>query len=175
MSEIEVTTCIQESHGILMKGLMDKSQTPPGQFSTKPRKTIFDNKAFIYPHFLLEEIVFEAVLTVITQYNEIMMFEIPKLQHDEPKIEMTLKSATLLLFGFLTLHLFADGNGRLARLLYSHCLSNFCPFQTSIYNVFSPSTRDDYLRALDLRRKSLILQQEPHSYAESAKQEVIKI
>ncbi|CAC5399074.1 unnamed protein product [Mytilus coruscus] len=167
VGEIDVETCIQDCHGVLMRDLLDETKTQPGKFSVLPRSANFDGKDFFYPSYATEEIAFQAVDTIVLEYNKMVM-EISKIKNKHEKLEHSLKCATVLLFGFLTLHPFSDGNGRLARLLCSHCLKVFCPFPTSIYNVFSHSTRDDYLRALVNARQHLNIDPDQLKHAEDA-------
>ncbi|CAC5399076.1 unnamed protein product [Mytilus coruscus] len=150
-----------------MHDLLDETKTQPGKFSVLPRSANFDGEDFFYPSFATDEIAFQAVDTIVLEYNK-MVREISKIKNEHEKLELSLKCATVLLFGFLTLHPFSDGNGRLARLLCSHCLKVFCPFPTSIYNVFSYSNRDDYLRALVNARKHLKIDSDQIQHAEDA-------
>ena len=64
------------------------------------------------------------------------------------------KACSWLLFEMLDLHPFADGNGRLCRLLCSYVLSTCTPFPTPIYNTWSSSSKNDYMEALVEARKS---------------------
>jgi Fic family protein len=104
-----------------------------------------------------------------------MIDEISNDKSERNKLENSFKCASVLLFGFLMLHPFADGNGRLARLLCSHCLNVFSPFPTAIYNVFSPSTRDDYIIALVNARKNLELSSDQIEFPTDAGREALLI
>ena len=116
----------------------------------------FKGKLHHYPCYKTEDIADEAIQAIVLHYN-MMIDDISKDKLEKNKLENSFKCASVLLFGFLTLHPFADGNGRLARLLCSHCLNMFSPFPTAIYNMFSPSTRDDYITAIVNARKNLEL------------------
>ena len=60
-----------------------------------------------------------------------------------------------MLFELLDLHPFGEGNGRLCRILCSYLLSYFSPLPTPVYNVWTYSTKDDYLEALKRTRKTV--------------------
>jgi hypothetical protein len=139
-----------------MKDVMTKDKTVPGKFSVLMRYTEFNGEKYYYPHYETEDVAHEAVQAIVDQYNK-MLYEISNDKSERNKLENSFKCASVLLFGFLTLHPFSDGNGRLARLLCSHCLNMFSPFPTAIYNVFSPSTRDDYITAIVNARTNLEL------------------
>ncbi|CAC5399072.1 unnamed protein product [Mytilus coruscus] len=164
---IDVETCIQECHEILMHDLLDENKTPPGKFSVLPRSTSFAGQEFHYPSYATEGIAFQAVDTLVMEYNK-MLVEISRNENKHEKLECFLKCATVMLFGFLTLHPFSDGNGRLARLLCSNCLKLFCPFPTAIYDVFSPSNREDYLTALVNAAQGLEIGSDQIKYEEDA-------
>lgn len=171
--EIEVETCIQKCHEILMHDLIDNkttNKTAPGKFSVLPRSTSFAGQEFHYPSYATEEIAYKAVDTLVLEYNK-MVVEISRNENKREKLECFFKCASVMLFGFLTLHPFSDGNGRLARLLCSNCLKLFCPFPTAIYNVFSPSNRDDYLTALVNTNQGLKISNDQIKYVDDATKE----
>ncbi|CAG2231912.1 unnamed protein product [Mytilus edulis] len=153
---IDVETCIKSCHEILMCNLIDKMKTPAGKFSVLPRTAEFEGKQYFYPSYKTEDVAFEALQAVVDQYNT-MISEVSKIDDEKEKLKNSFKCASVLLFSFLTLHPFSDGNGRLARLLCNHCLKTFCPFPTAVYNNVSPTTRSDYLRALINCREGLNL------------------
>jgi hypothetical protein len=137
-----------------MKDVMDENSTSPGKFSVLPRTTEFKGAVYHYPCYETEYIADDAIQ--FDQYNK-MLHEISNENSEGNKLENSFKCASVLLFGFLMLHPFADGNGRLARLLCCHCLNVFSPFPTAIYNVFFPSTRDDYITVIVNPRENLKL------------------
>ena len=56
------------------------------------------------------------------------------------KVELYFKCAVVFMSTFLTLHSFADGNGRMTRLLVNYCLS--------VINRFGPKkSRPQYISA----------------------------
>jgi hypothetical protein len=171
---IDVEVCIKKCHEILMKDVMDKNSTAPGKFSVLPRTAEFKGKLYHYPCYKTEDIADEAIQAIVLQYN-MMIDEISNDKSERNKLENSFKCASVLLFGFLMLHPFADGNGRLARLLCSHCLNVFSPFPTAIYNVFSPSTRDDYIIALVNARKNLELSSDQIEFPTDAGREALLI
>ena len=171
---LDVEVCIKRCHEILMKDVMDKKKTFPGKFSVLPRTAEFKGKLYHYPCYKTEDVANDAIQAIVDQYNK-MLHEISNDKSKRNKLENSFKCASVLLFGFLTLHLFADGNGRLARLLCSHCLNVFSPFPTAIYNVFSPSTRDDYITAIVNARKNLKLSSDQIEFSSDAIREALLI
>lgn len=157
---IDIDVCILHAHKILMEQVMDDNNTKPGSFSTNERKAYFKGILHKYPRFAQEELVHIAIQTLVDKY--VAMVEEIRQIPDSPdkareKIQKSFKCASVFLFGFLTLHPFGDGNGRLARLLCSYSLFTFSPFLTPIFNVFSSSVNDDYVDALIEARKGLSL------------------
>ena len=164
---IDVEVCIKKCHEILMKDVMDKDSTVPGKFSVLRRATQFKGERYEYSYYKTEDIAEDAIQAIVDQYNK-MLDEISNGKSEKKKLENSFKCASVLLFGFLMLHPFSDGNGRLARLLCSHCLNVFSPFPTAIYNVFSPSTRDDYLTAIVNAREKLELSSDQIEFSSDA-------
>lgn len=157
---LDVDVCILHAHKILMERVMDDNNTRPGSFSTNERQAYFKGIVYKYPRFAQEELVRIAIQTLVDIY--VAMVEEIRQIPDSPdkareKIQKSFKCASVFLFGFLTLHPFGDGNGRLARLLCSYSLFTFSPFLTPIFNVFSSSVNDDYVDALVEARKGLSL------------------
>ena len=153
---MDVDVLVLGLHKTLMDNVMADQNTKPGRFSTNERKAQFKGQLHIYPRFANEEIAHIAIQTLVDKYADILE-DIRTITDKEIKIKQCFKLASLFLFGFLTLHPFGDGNGRLARLLCSYSLLRFSPFLTPIFNVFSPSEESDYIDALVKARQGLVL------------------
>ena len=157
---IDVDNFVLGLHKTLMNNVMDDSKTIPGHFSINERSASFKGDRHTYPRFATEVVAYTAIQTLVDKYADILE-EIRKIpdepKNEEKKIKYMFKCASLFLFGFLTLHPFGDGNGRLARLLCSYSLLTFSPFLTPIFNVFSPSEEMDYVDALVNARQGLQL------------------
>lgn len=155
---IDVETCILKTHSILMDGI--DGNTEPGIFSTNERIAYFKGIKHTYPQFTSSDLAETAVQTLVDKYSDILE-EIKNIpdgpENEREKIAKSFKCASIFLFGFLTLHPFGDGNGRLARLLCCYSLFTFSPFLTPIFNVFSSSVTEDYVEALVEARKELEL------------------
>ncbi|XP_052092985.1 uncharacterized protein LOC127729287 [Mytilus californianus] len=107
---IDVETCIKSCHEILMCNLMDKKKTPAGKFSVLPRSAEFEGMQYMYPSYKTEDVAFEALQAVVDQYNT-MITEVSKIDDETEKLNNSFKCASVLLFSFLMLHPFSDGNG----------------------------------------------------------------
>ena len=153
---LDVDMCIKKCHEILMEDVMDTNITAAGKFSVLQRIAIFEGKKHYYPWYRTVYIADAAIQAIVDQYN-MMIDEISCDRSKRNRVENSFKCTSVLLFGLLMLHPFADGNGRLARLLCCHCLNVFCPFPTAIYNMYSSSTRDDYITAIVNAKKNLKL------------------
>jgi len=74
---------------------------------------------------------------------------------------MYFQCAACILFHFVNLHSFADGNGRMYRLLASRCLYLVFLFPCPIYNIYAPTNRGDFLYAIKKARKHFRLNLKP--------------
>lgn len=149
---LDVKESIQDLHKILTTGLLPKHLTP-GEFSTHVRGAGSGNEMHLYPYFPKQMFGEAAVQSIIDAYNRQLDNIKPKLRTEVTTgyLEIIFKVAASFLFSFTGMHPFPDGNGRVARLLCSHILELSCPFPTPIYNVFSPTSRRDYI---DTMRKA---------------------
>ena len=144
---MEVESLIKGTHKILMRDVMVEG-TSPGQFSTRVRFCKFRGERHEFPKFENEAVAEKAVQTLVDKVND-MTESIKQMDVSEVEnVKLYFKCSSKFLFCFLEIHPFADGNGRLSRLLSSYHLLTYSPFLTPIYNVFSKSGRDDYVKAL---------------------------
>ena len=147
---LDVEECIQDTHKILMKNLIDKEKC--GEFSTG-LKMASDDRHF-YPKFETKEKIYDKIQTVVDRYNATIdyMNSCPDLDSVR-RISMYFRCAAWILYNFVNVHPFADGNGRMCRLLASHCLYLVFPFPCPIYNIYAPTKRDDYIDAIKKARE----------------------
>ena len=146
---LDVKESVQELHKILTTGLLPK-HLKPGEFSTHARGAGSGNEMHLYPYFPKQKLGEAAVQSIIDAYNRQLDNIKPKIRTEVTTecVEIIFKVAASFLFSFTGIHPFPDGNGRMARLLCSHILELSCPFPTSIYNVFSPTSRSDYINTM---------------------------
>lgn len=142
---------LQEAHKRILKGLkLPFGVTLPGKFSNKRRYTYFHGERYEYSH---PEDMHYALATLLDRYNSLFTFV--KNEPDEiVKVYNLLKTCAVLVFEFLDLHPFGDGNGRLAQLLFNYCISIFTPFPVPIYNIWDELRKEDYVQILVDIRKS---------------------
>ena len=153
---LDVNVCIQELHRILTTGLLPRELTP-GEFSTHLRGAGSGSETHIYPHFLKAKFAEAAVQSIIDEYHLELDNIKREIRTDVTKecLEIIFKIAASFLFSFTGIHPFPDGNGRMARLICSYIIQLICPFPTAIYNVFSPTKRDDYIKAMQKAEKGI--------------------
>ena len=145
---LDVEECIQDTHKILMENLLEPEKC--GKFSTDLRRA----GDHYFPVFNTENHAYDEVSKVIDQYNTTIEY-IKQSDLDPIKQNsMYIRCAAWILYHFVSLHPFADGNGRMCRLLASHCLYLVFPFPCPIYNIYAPTDRKDYLDAINRARKT---------------------
>jgi len=94
-----------------------------------------NDRRYWYPHSGLVE-------TLMNLFDELYLDLLDGLDsHDTLSI---FKLAAWSMISFLTIHPYADGNGRMSRLIVSHVLKMFVPFPVATYH----SDRDVYLNVL---------------------------
>ena len=130
---------ITDTHRILMKNIIPTR----GYFSSSLRSSYWSNRINYYPLFTNCIYVSNAVSIIIDNYNDALENIIKKCQSRTEFEEGFLECLTKFIFCFLTIHPFGDGNGRLARLIYSYCLSAIRPFPR-----ITGDKREDFINAL---------------------------
>ena len=127
---------IQEFHEKLMKGIIING----GQFRKSQAFTYWKKEMYIYyDHSLIEINMFN----LCDLYNDIII----KLSNLENKLELITKLyklASKMMFYFLNIHPFGDGNGRCGRIILNHILSYIFPFPINILGS-KLRNRDEYI------------------------------
>ena len=145
---------LKKLHKILMKDLIDPNDmTPAGCFSVRERHTTYKGQTHHYPQKNSEEEWFKEIGTLLDRYNALVQ-NVKYTDNKEERLLQLFKCASYLLFSLVSLHPFSDGNGRLCRLLASYTLGILTPFASPIYNIYSPTVKDDYVGAIVKARKS---------------------
>lgn len=128
-------------HEMLLKGLHQTA----GKIRDCDVYTILeDGSRHTYPS---PDILEDRFYSIIDRHN-IHISGVEKLQNQE-KVEYVFKCAAWLLFHLVSLHPFADGNGRTCRLLVSYVISSLItPFPVSLCHDNPQSCRRDYIRAI---------------------------
>lgn len=145
---------LEETHRQILQDIpLPKGFTKPGKMSNNPRVTEFKGELY---HYANPEDMESAVSNVLDKYN--FLFDSCTNGKEElnefDDFYSLFKTCAWLLFELLDLHPFSDGNGRLCRILCSYALSKLNPFPTPIYNVWTDSSKHDYIEALVEARKS---------------------
>ncbi|XP_071806567.1 uncharacterized protein [Asterias amurensis] len=139
-------------HKIILKDIKLPENAKPGFYSTLRRYTKVDGETYSYPDPNSKDIQ-SLVKKVLDNFNDLYR-DAQKESDNEKRLEKLFKISSFFLFEMLDVHPFVDGNGRLCRLLCSYVLSTCTPFPSTIYNLYSKSSRKDYVRALVEARES---------------------
>jgi Fic family protein len=128
---------IQEINEILMEGLHPRCGKI--RISDVYTKTL-DGEKYFYPSWKTIE---DKFYCVIDQHNRHMFSIEGKEMETCDKLEYLIKAASWLLFNFLDVHPFSDGNGRTGRLLVAYVLMVLLPFPAHFC-----CSRRDYIDAI---------------------------
>ena len=153
---------IQGFHELALKDLIDANRyAAPGRFSTTTRKTEYEGSIRYYPTYATEEEAFNRVQRIVDQSNQ-MMEKINRCDSTIDHYKWLFRLATMVLFEFVTVHPFSDGNGRISRLLACYIMMTLTPFPVPIYNVYSTTNRDDFIHAVV--KYQIQLETDPQSF-----------
>ena len=131
-----------EVHSVLMKGI----RSDAGEIRKTEVFTTYRDSVHMYPP---PDKVEQRLYTLIDQHN-IFVQAAPSNMQSVMYVTHIFKMAARLLFEFVDTHPFADGNGRMCRLLANYVLSHITPFPVGVYHSRNPerSGRKDYIEAI---------------------------
>lgn len=147
-------TWLKDLHMALMTSLLD--ETKVGCVSTNIRTCTYKGEEYVYPIYHSE---FESEYK-LQQIIDNMNAPIFKIKAMLTKSDLLEKGVNLLLellvwfiHMFLDMHPFADGNGRLCRVIVSYYLNLLFPFPITIHNVHNPKSKSTFIDLLVKIRK----------------------
>ena len=134
-------------HSVLLHGL----RTDCGKIRTTDVYTHWQDGLHFYPPHEKVEGLFYSLI----DYHNIHMEALDSEATTLGRVKHLFICAAWLLFMFIDVHPFADGNGRMCRLLANHVLSIITPFPVRLYHSChsNRSGRDDYIKAIVRCRK----------------------
>jgi len=151
---LDIEECIQDTHVKLMKNLLDENKADKLSFNLRIAFEANDEGAHhYYPKFCSENCVFECLQKKVDIYNAAVCKTKNSNMDQVEKISMYFRCAAYILFHFVNIHPFADGNGRMSRLLASHCLYLVFPFPCPSHNIYTPTKKDHYINAIKKARR----------------------
>lgn len=152
---LELDTCVLDIHRTLLADVDVRA----GTFSTCVRETEYKGEKYIYPLLLNERDARERVQALLDSHNtmRLLINKRKKKKKDTTAATMTniFKCTAWLFFELVSLHPFADGNGRLCQLLCNYALRSTTPFPSAIYNSYADCNRLDFLDTLVTARSSV--------------------
>ena len=132
---------LKDCHKILMRDLLVN-----GDYRKKGAMTKKDNN---YHCYVDREFVSERVLGLLDYYNAVV-----ENHYKSNNFVELFKLAAYLAFNYVNIHPFADGNGRMCRLLASFVLSFKIPFPVTFHCGNNGVTRTTYIDAIERCRHS---------------------
>lgn len=143
---------ISEVHRVLMVGLMSECSSEEGEYRKKEAFTMYNNGIVKYEDY---EKVEPELCNLCDQYNAMLIHLLSIIQKSRrPPFKMVFKCAAWFVIQFLKIHPYSDGNGRTARLIASYILGIISPIEIPIYNIYSKSLKDDYVKAVRLGQEN---------------------
>ena len=131
---------ICDIHRVLLQGLLPDC----GKLRSREAYTHWHGGRHYYPPPNQAEDLFYAL---IDHHNK-RMEECPYASNSDEYTSYIFNCAARLLFEFVSVHPFGDGNGRLCRLLATYVLGLITPFPVSLYHSPDRNAREDYLNAI---------------------------
>ena len=136
---------ICDVHRELMSGLHDNA----GSLREAPAFVLWNDQDHIYPDHLLVEPLFYACIDHHCVHMSSYAKEFVKDNHpiaSEESFGYLFRCAARLMFDFVDVHPFSDGNGRMCRLLANYVLTMITPFPVAPYS--GKEGRDNYINAI---------------------------
>ena len=139
---------LQETHVILMRDVTSiQTFTAPGEFSLNERRTYYKGRIHVYPKKNSREEWETTIDALIDRYN-ILVHVIKRIADLKTRTLHMFKCAAWFIFSLVSAHPFADGNGRLCRLIVSYILNTFSPFPTPIYHDCDETKNRVYIETI---------------------------
>ena len=131
---------ICDVHRVLLGGLHPEC----GKLRTREAYTHWHGGAHFYPTPKQAELIFYAL---IDRHN-VHMASCSLDRSTDDYTRYVFKHAAELLFKFVDVHPFCDGNGRMCRLLANYTVGVITPFPVALYQNPERDGREDYLKAI---------------------------
>eukprot|EP00112_Aurelia_sp_Birch-Aquarium-sp1_P026218 Seg916.3 transcript_id=Seg916.3/GoldUCD/mRNA.D3Y31 product="hypothetical protein" protein_id=Seg916.3/GoldUCD/D3Y31 len=145
-----------ETHKKILKSVDLHGRTPAGVYSDNIKYAEYNGETYRYQG-MAGLTTQQAAQCILDRYNSLLQAIKEHWNSNGNRLECiedVFKSSAYLVFEMLDLHPFSDGNGRLCRLLASYALAIMTPFPTPVYNIWSRTSKYDYIDALIEARKS---------------------
>ncbi len=133
---------ISSVHRQLLTGGLHRE---PGEIRKTKVYTTWENKIHYYP---APESVEELMYSLIDRHNACISLP-PQNKESEEYTAFIFKCAARLMFEFVSIHPFGDGNGRTCRLLAKYIINLITPFSVSPYcRIEESDGRERYISAI---------------------------